>query len=112
MLALIKTQVGCFLGKVERTNTTAWHGYDLHILHYPCLIDFIPVPVPGRIQGQVNIGVMRSIISWPDMILNVLCELGAYSLIAEDDPEKNSFVDLYNKTIAEQWPHLKIKGAN
>jgi hypothetical protein len=108
MLAIIKNQAGCFIGSVLRKEFTVNQDvvWDLSVLHYPCIIDFIPVPVQGRIAGQTGLASVTSAIPWPDVILNCNTEPTIYSLISEDS--KNNLVTLYLKTVNETWK----KGTN
>jgi len=111
MLAIIKNEAGCFIGSVIRKNPAIMEGpvptvWDLSVLHYPCIVDFIPVPVQGRIAGQTGLASISSAIPWPDVILNCNREPIVYSLISEDS--SNNLVALYLKTVNETWK----KGTN
>jgi hypothetical protein len=94
MLILIKTQVGMFMGLCSGEI-----GGDL-MLNKPCIIDFIPVPIQGRI-GQQSIGIIRSVAAWPERIL-MLKNLGSHAYSIVENPDSD-FAKLYDKTINEAW---------
>lgn len=103
MIVIIKTSLGIFMGGVKDNCMVENFEFELC---YPCMIDFIPVPVQGRLGGQPGIGYIRSVSAWPErtLIIHGVTQY-AYSII--DDPESD-FRNLYQKTVDEAWPKKTI----
>lgn len=98
---IIKTIIGTYIGQVKDEM------YVLPLsLYYPCVIEFITIPVQGRIAGQQGMATLRSLMAWPEAVI-MFKDIGvhALSLVESIDSE---FYKLYHKTVNEAWPTIKL----
>jgi hypothetical protein len=99
MIAIIKTQLGTFIGEVKNSS--------MSVIEYPCVVDFIPAPIGGpSIGGQPKIGIIRSVYAWPEKILK-LENIGPYASSIITDTTSD-FAKMYTKTADEAWPDRKV----
>ena len=99
-IVLIKTQVGTFIG--EPINPTEGI-FDIGGLMYPCMIEFIPVPVQSNL-GRGSMAIGRLISPWPFECLHFeISGSVAGSIFDTDKDSDNQLVNDYLRARKETW---------
>jgi hypothetical protein len=113
-LILVRTKNGTVIGEVNyhssQLPTTLSNKLDLSTIYYPALVDFITIPMQGR-MGQQVITTLTNITSWPVNSIKIdFLEAAMYSIFTDDPTDTTvnaKFIELY-KQARQGWESSKI----